>query len=478
MTFHRLPPLLLSICMMCSGGLCADESAPVFEDDVRPLLAKKCGKCHSETVQKAGLDLSTMSGVRRGGESGESSVVKALDDSMLWIMLDGGGMPPEDEPQLSDDELALIRLWIETGAASQHAVEEEALNQHDVLPILLLRCTACHGRQVKQGGLDLRTIASIKEGGDSGPAFVLGDADGSLMIQRIESEACPPRELLLKFFVKRPPASEVRTLQEWIDAGAPEADIAPDVATTEPDPLVTDEDRQHWAFQPPRGPFEHDSIDGFVEAKLKEQSLNFSPMASRDTLIRRAYLDLIGLPPSVEEWQRWRTGDDADWYAHMIDTLLASPHYGERWGRYWLDLAGYADSEGGVSADPVREVAWKYRDYVIDSFNEDKPYDQFLVEQLAGDELIDFENAETVTDEMVSKLTATGFLRMGIDQTGSRTMNFVPERLGVISDAITVVSSGLMGLTMECVPVSLAQVRPAAAAGLLSLQGHLSGSPR
>ena len=131
-------------------------------------------------------------------------------------------------------------------------------------------------------------------------------------------------------------------------------------------------------------------------------------------------------------------------------SLLASPHYGERWGRYWLDVAGYADSEGGVSADPVREVAWKYRDYVIRAFNSDKPYDRFLLEQLAGDELVDYEHAPVVTEEMVENLIATGFLRMGIDETGSRTMNFVPERLGVISDAIKVVGSGVMGLTMEC----------------------------
>ena len=120
-------------------------------------------------------------------------------------------------------------------------------------------------------------------------------------------------------------------------------------------------------------------------------------------------------------------------------------------GPYWLDLAGYADSEGGVSADPLRKVAWKYRDYVIASFNDDKPYDRFLLEQLAGDELIDWEKAAEVTDEMVENLVATGFLRMGIDQTGSRTMNYIEERLGVTSDALSVVGSGVMGLTMECV---------------------------
>ena len=270
------------------------------------------------------------------------------------------------------------------------------------------------------------------------------------MIQRIESEACPPRELLLKFFVRRPPRAETAKLREWIDAGAPEVDVPPDVATTAGDPLVTDEDRRHWAFQPPRSTSQFQSIDQFVQAKLREQGLDLSPAADRDTLIRRAYFDLLGLPPSLAEARRWQESRDPNWYAQMIDHLLASPHYGERWGRYWLDLAGYADSEGGISADPVRPVAWKYRDYVIDALNHDKPYDRFLLEQIAGDELIDYEKAAVVTDEMVENLIATGFLRMGIDETGSRTMNFVPERLKVISDAITVVSSGVMGLTMEC----------------------------
>ena len=453
MRFDRLA--LMVICLCC-GSLVrtagAAEEEPVFESQIQPLLADKCGKCHSDKVRKGGLNLATMNGVHRGGESGESAVAETVDDSMLWIMVDGGGMPPEDEPQLTEKELALIRRWIAGGARSESPdqPEEETRSQHDVLPIVLLRCTTCHGPRLQEGGVDLRTPASMRKGGDNGPALVPGDPDGSLMIQRIESGACPPRELLLKFFVKRPPTSEVAILREWIAAGAPEVDVPADVATNAPDPLVTDEDRQHWAFQPVRTLSSATSIDEFILRRLQEQGLEFSPQADRDTLVRRAYLDLTGLPPSLDEWREWRSSDDPSWYRNMIDHLLASPRYGERWGRYWLDLAGYADSEGGVSADPVREVAWKYRDYVIDAFNNDKPYDRFLLEQLAGDELIDCEAATEVTEEMVENLVATGFLRMGIDQTGSRTMNFVPERLGVIDDAITIVSSGLMGLTMGC----------------------------
>lgn len=454
MTFPRILFRLIvwgGISLLASRGL-AEEKPLLFENDIQPILANKCGKCHSDTVRKGGLDLSSMTGVRTGGESGESAVADSVDESMLWIMIDGGGMPPEDQPQLTKAENALIRKWIAGGSKSKtpHQPTEKPITQHDVLPIVLLRCTACHGPRRQDGGLDLRTPTAMRQGGNSGPALVPGNADASLMIQRIESEACPPRKLLLKFFVRRPSSSEVETLRKWIDAGAPEMDIAPDVATTQPDSLVTEEDREHWAFQTPKDTPGAKSVDEFVLRKLQKQGLDFSPEADRDTLIRRAYLDLVGLPPSVEEWQRWRNSKDPNWYAQMIDVLLASPHYGERWGRYWLDLAGYADSEGGVSADPIREVAWKYRDYVIKSFNDDKPYDRFLLEQIAGDELVDCENAEVITKEMVDNLIATGFLRMGIDQTGSRTMNFVPERLGVIGDAIDVLGSGVMGITMEC----------------------------
>lgn len=428
------------------------EPWPVFETDIQPLLQRNCGKCHSDTVRKGELDLSSFSGIIRGGETGDPLIAESVDESLLWIVVEAGDMPPDDQPQLVDTERELIRRWIESGAKSEASRDatETAITQHDVLPILLLRCTMCHGPRIQNGKLDLRTRASMLQGGTSGSALVPGDPDASLMIQRIESGACPPSELLLKFFVKRPPSAEVEILRKWIAAGAPEFDIKPDVATSNADPLVSDEDRRHWAFQPPVANSEFNSIDDFIGRKLHEQGLSFSPEADRATLIRRAYFDLIGLPPGLEELDRWSGHNGPNWFSEMIDELLASPHYGERWGRYWLDLAGYADSEGGISADPVRQVAWRYRDYVISAFNSDKPYDRFLIEQLAGDELIDHERASEVTQEMVDNLIATGFLRMGIDETGSRTMNFVPERLKVISDAITVVSSGIMGLTMEC----------------------------
>lgn len=444
-------PLAVTMLMMSISAR-GDDVGVDFESHILPILEQRCGKCHGKKLRKGDLDLSSLAAIRRGGESGEPAIAESADESLLWVMIEGGEMPPEGETRLLPQEKKLIHQWISSGAATNalHSSESKKLNQHDVLPIVLLRCVTCHGARQQRGGFDARTPESMRKGGKSGPAIVKGNPDQSLMIKRIESQACPPSELLLKYFVRRPPTSEVKKLRDWIAAGTPEEDVQPDVATTEPDPLVSDEDRQHWAFQPPEKNPAAISIDEFILRRLQQAGLHFSPEADRDTLIRRAYIDLVGIPPTVKEWNRWHNATGPDWFARMIDHLLASPHYGERWGRYWLDVAGYADSEGGVSSDPVRQVAWKYRDYVVSAFNSDKPYDCFLLEQIAGDELIDHANAKTITPQMVEHLIATGFLRMGIDQTGSRTMNFVPERLGVIDDALTVLGSGVMGLTIGC----------------------------
>jgi hypothetical protein len=253
-------------------------------------------------------------------------------------------------------------------------------------------------------------------------------------------------------------AGELERLRRWIELGAPEVPAEPDVATTEPDPLVTDKDRQHWAFQPPRevtppnidSPRVRNAIDAFVLEKLRAADLDFAPEADKLMLLRRATFDLTGLPPTPQEAQRFLADDSPQAYQRLIDRLLDSPHYGERWGRFWLDAAGHADSEGKRSADPIRPYAYKYRDYVIRAFNDDKPYDRFLLEQIAGDELADYEHAEELTPEMVDNLVATGFLRQAPDGTGSDVVNTVVERLEVISDEIDIFSSTVLGLTMKC----------------------------
>ncbi len=452
--FTFAPLICCTMFLLAHGELPVANGGPtdvLFETDIKPLFEIKCGKCHRENERKGELDLSSMQGIYSGGETGDDLLAKDLDENALWHQIDSGDMPPAEEPALNPQEKDLIQRWLLAGSPSKTStIKTRESNVHDVLPVLLLRCNSCHGPRLQQGGLDLRTRANMLKGGKSGPALIPGDPDNSLMVQRIESQACPPSKSLLKFFVRRPSSAEVKVLRDWITAKAPNGDLTPDVATTQPDPLVSQRDREHWAFQPPQWPASGNSIDDFVGQKLAESGLTWSKPADRFTLIRRVYLDLLGLPPELNELQRWSTSTDRNWYRKMVEHVLASPRYGERWGRYWLDLAGYADSEGGTSADPLRAVAWKYRDYVIRAFNEDKPYNDFLMEQLAGDELLGQSPVSSVTNETVDKLVATGFLRMGIDETGSRTMNFVPERLKVVADALSVVSSGLMGLTMEC----------------------------
>jgi len=464
---HRGRLLMAALAVILGGdarGMAEDvatNDAAHFEKVVRPILEAKCFKCHGPQTQKASLNLSTAAGIRQGGESGEILDAESPEDGTLYSYVADRYMPPEDEEPLTDEELAAVRAWIESGAPlpAEPAVEEKPLTQHDVLPIVLLRCAICHGRQRTEAGLDLRSVASMLAGGESGPAIVPGETGKSLLLEKIRAEQMPPRKTLAFYSVKPVTDEELKTLTRWIAEGAREFDVEPDVATTEPDPLVTDEDRQFWAFQTPHAaPVPEvraakrvrNPVDAFVLRQLEAHDLSLSPEADRQTLIRRAYFDLIGLPPSPEEIDAFVQDAHPKAYERLIDHLLASPHYGERWGQYWLDVAGYSDSEGVQNADDIRPHAWRYRDYVIRAFNDDKPYDRFLLEQLAGDELADYESAETITPEIYDNLVATGFLRMAPDATYAPITGFVPDRLEVIDDEIEILGSAVLGLTIKC----------------------------
>jgi hypothetical protein len=441
------------------GHLAAsDEISAAFESSIQPILKAKCGRCHNPQKQKGGLDLSTMATVRRGGDSGEPAVSEKPDESLLWLMIDGGDMPPEGEPRLTVKEKAFIRKWIEAGAPS-NSTSADPVTQHDVLPYLYTRCVVCHGRTKQEGGLDLRSVESILKGGKSGPTVTPGRPHESLLLKRVHAKDMPPPRELIRAGVRPLEPNEIDLITRWVAQGAQEYDIQPDVQTTKPDPRVTDEDRQFWAFQSPRKPavphVDSDAtvrnpVDAFLLTKLDQRGLGFSMEASRLTLVRRVAFDLTGLPPEWEDFQRFLADESDDWYTGLVDYYLASPHYGERWGRYWLDVCGYADSEGKRSADPIRPHAWRFRDYVVRSLNEDKSYDRFLLEQIAGDELFDFENAESVTQEMADALIATGFLRMAPDGTGSDIVDTVNERFEVVADEIDVLGSAVLGLTLRC----------------------------
>ena len=454
---------LLPVFLVATGltPLSADEPSLTFERDVRPILNSRCGRCHSAKTRKADLSLDDISAVRRGGESGEILKSGHPDESLLFEMINDGAMPPEDEPQLTADETDLIRRWIASGAHSSAQPDENKernVTYLDVVPLMLRRCVMCHGPEYQLGCIDLREHNLMLKGGNTGPALVPGKPDDSLMISRVTQKQCPPKEDIGESGIEPMTPAELAVLRQWIAGGAEYQPLVEDVASENPDPLVSEDDRRFWSFTAPQksdppnlnSPKVRTETDAFVLARLQEAGLTFSAEAERRVLARRAAFALTGLPPDASVLNEFLKDESGDAWSRYIDQLLESPRYGEKWGRFWLDVAGYSDSEGKRSADVVRPFAWKYRDWVIAAFNEDKPYDEFLTEQLAGDELTDWADEDAVDDEVIRKLTATGFLRMIPDGTAADPVNRFSDRMEVISDTIDVVSRGLMGLTMNC----------------------------
>jgi cytochrome c553 len=447
---------VLAALSACAGpGAWAEPSAsPVFETEVRPLLQSHCGRCHGGKARKAELDLTTLAALRRGGESGPVVVPGKPDDSRLYQLVRDGKMPRDGKAKLTPADVALLRRWISGGARGRDvSAAGPALTQHDVYPILLRHCTVCHGRDRREAGLDLRRRNAMLRGGKSGPALVPGKPAGSLLLKKIRAGAMPPRERLVEVSVKPVEPAERDVLTRWIALGAPEVPDPPDVAS------VRRADRDFWAFRAPapvtvptvrHADRVRNPVDAFILQRLEQKGLSLAPEADRATLMRRAYFDLTGLPPEPAAVRAFLSDPAPDAYERMIDRLLASPRYGERWGRHWLDVAGYADSEGKREQDILRTSAWRYRDYVIRAFNADKPYARFLLEQIAGDELADYEHAAQITPELYDNLVATGFLRMAPDPTWANITNFVPDRLEVIADEIDVLGSAVLGLTMKC----------------------------
>ncbi len=304
----------------------------------------------------------------------------------------------------------------------------------DIKPILAQHCTQCHGRAKQQNSLRLDTAATAVRGGDSGPAIVASKANESLLVKALLGEGDVP---------KMPPKGpqlapeKVALIKKWIDLGAkaPTEEILPVFKT------------EHWSFKGPERPalpkvrdvtWPHGPIDYFVDARLTHEDLHPSPTASPETLIRRLSFDLRGVPPTVEEIDAFLTDQRPDAYDRLIDRLLASPKYGERWGRHWLDVARYADSNG-FTRDFGREI-WKYRDWVIASVNADVPFDQFTIEQFAGDMLPD-----ATRDQII----ATGFHRNTLinEEGGTDKEQF---RVDAVADRVNTTGVAYLGLTLGC----------------------------
>jgi cytochrome c553 len=311
-----------------------------------------------------------------------------------------------------------------------------------IRPLLMENCYRCHSHESEKvkGGLLLDTREGLLKGGDTGPAMIPGDPEKSLLIKSVrytdENLQMPPKG-------KKLAAEQIADLETWIKIGAPDPRTEKVAASGPPlsDPIKV---RNHWAFQPIKDAaippvrnkrWVQTPIDSFILAKLEEKGMKPSPRAGKRTLIRRATFDLIGLPPTPEEVAEFLADQSADAFAKVVDRLLGSHYYGERWARHWLDVARYADTKGYVFEEERRyPYSYTYRDYVIRAFNEDLPYDQFIVQQLAADLL--------PLGEDKRPLAAMGFLTLG--------RRFLNNQHDIIDDRIDVVSRGTMALTVAC----------------------------
>ena len=406
-----------------------------FVKDIQPVLERSCLKCHNATVSMSGLRLDNREEALKGGDLGVDIVPGHSAESraihFAGRLVPQLEMPPKGKGDpLSDEEIGLLRAWIDQGAEWQAGVvlqsrpkpapgsETDKAGVKDsstlpppanrkvdfvkeIRPLLASKCYPCHGpsQQKNQLRWDVKAVAT--RGGISGPAFKPGKSAESLVI-RLVGGLQPG--LVMPLQGERLTSTEIGLLRAWIDQGAhwPEG-LDPKGYTA---PLI------HWAYRPlarPSAPrvkgssWARTPIDSFILAKLQEKRLRPSPPADKRTLLRRVTYDLTGLPPTPEEIQAFLADTAPDAYVTVVDHLLASPRYGERWARHWLDVVHYADSHGH-DQDRPRDNAWPYRDYVIRAFNEDKPYARFVEEQLAGDVLFPDQPEATV---------ATGFIGTG-----------------------------------------------------------------
>ena len=311
--------------------------------------------------------------------------------------------------------------------------------EKQVRPLLEQHCIGCHGPEKQKAGLRLDTKAGWREGGENGPAIAPGVPDKSLLIRAIRGadglKQMPPKGKLAD--------REIAVLTKWVQDGAPDPR---DGGPMRLGGTTLEEARKWWAFQPvqrpavPKNAFAH-PVDAFVAAKLAERKLTHAPAADKRTLIRRATYDLTGLPPTMAEVEAFQKDNSLEAFAKVVDRLLASPHYGERWGRHWLDLVRYADTAGENSDHPLPH-AWRYRNWVINAFNRDQPYDEFLREQIAGDILA----AKGPPEKHAARIVATGFLAMArrFDHDSDMSMHLTHE------DGIDTLGKALLGLTIGC----------------------------
>lgn len=370
-----------------------------------------------------------------------------LDEYRKILRAAGQGTPASPPNGLKTDPAADGTSSRGEPVGPAAGADEFAFFETHIRPVLVARCYACHSTEAEelQGGLSLDTREALLAGGDSGPAVVPGNVRNSLLITALRHEdglEMPPKEKLSD--------REIADFVRWVETGAPDPRVGSTPVAKKLNPEAA---RNFWAFQPPRavappnvdGTWAESDIDRFLSAAQQRAGVSVVADAPPEALVRRLYFDLVGLPPSPEEsmafvnaWQ----SDAQQALAHEVDVLLASPHFGERWGRHWLDVARYAESSGKETNFSYPQ-AWRYRDYVIESFNADVPFDRLIREQLAGDLLPAADDATRAR-----QIVATGLLALGPKSHVER--NALQFEMDVVDEQIDAVSQAFLGLTVAC----------------------------
>ncbi|MGI4830787.1 MAG: DUF1549 domain-containing protein [Janthinobacterium lividum] len=444
-----------------TGGNSAAD-VQFYNDHVRPILSQSCFKCHTSEAM-GGLRLDSRKDMLKGGDSGPAVVPHDAEKSLLIEAVRQTGdlkMPPKGG-KLSDDQVATLVAWVKNGAATAGnegaqpvpvaltASAGDEFFENKIRPILATECGSCHMASAG-GGLSMSSREALLKGGDDGPAIVPGDPEKSLMLTAVHqtTDLRMPKNGRLS-------EEQVADLTEWVRMGAPWPQVSVEVAHSAPKgKQITPEMRAWWSFQALHNEpvpqvkdaaWAHNDIDRFVLAKLEAKSIAPAAPAARLTLIRRVTLDVTGLPPTPEEVKAFLEDKSPNAWEKVVDRLLASPRYGERWGRHWLDVARYGDDDirgldpRGRGYMPL-DGAWTYRDWVVKAFNQDLPYDQFVRMQLAGDQM-----SKTPSKD---QLQATGFLGGApwIWDQAEPVQGRADER----NERIDAVSRGMLGLTVAC----------------------------
>jgi hypothetical protein len=435
--------------LLAAGTLSAQQANPAdpsyFTQYVKPVFEQKCLSCHDAESSVSKLDLTSRESLLRGGGKGPAVIPGDAESSLLYKSITHQSQPfmPMGMDRLSRQEIDWIAGWINAGAQYDTAVsavrsqdekwgQGQKLFREHVEPLFESTCLKCHSTETKASGLDLSTRDSMLTGGENGKVVEPGRAKDSKLYKAVAHVAEPH----MPFRSERLPQETIEHLAEWIDAGAPfEGKLEASSGAIR---------SAHWAFQSPRRPavpqVENQAevrtpLDAFVWAKRVEKGLEPVGSADKRTLLRRVYLDLTGLPPTQEEMQAFLDNSAPDAYENIVEKLLDSPRYGERWGRHWMDVWRYSDWYGWTEQNQVRyshRHLWRWRDWIVESLNNDKPYDRMVREMVAGDEL-DPENEDMVR--------ATGYLARSWYKFNRNVW---------LQDTVEYTASSFLGITLKC----------------------------